>query len=190
MSAIRKARESAELAIAFFQKNEAMLDKCVTALADRFERGGMLWTMGNGGSACDAEHVEVEFAHPILERRRALPAQSLVSPAIVTAIGNDGDFSRVFVETIELRGKPEDALLGISTSGQSANVTRALRKGRSLGLLTIGFTGRDGGAMADACDFAFIVPSWSVHRIQEVHTILLHLLWDELHVEMGADDVL
>jgi len=84
----------------------------------------------------------------------------------------------------------EHAVLGISTSGASANVNRGLRRARERGALTIGFTGRDGGAMVDLCQFCFVVPSWSIHRIQETHTLLLHLLWDQVHVALGEDDVL
>ncbi|HEY4157724.1 MAG TPA: SIS domain-containing protein [Polyangiaceae bacterium] len=188
---LRKARESAELSLSFFESQASALEACVRALAERFERGGRLLTMGNGGSACDARHVAVEFSHPIVEKRRALPAYALGdSVALISAIGNDGDFSRVFVEEIELLARPHDALLGISSSGASSNVNRGLRRGRELGLLTIGFSGRDGGAMTALCDHAFVVPSWSTHRIQEVHTTLLHLLWDSLHVVQGEQDVL
>ena len=91
---------------------------------------------------------------------------------------------------LELLARPEDAAVGISTSGASANVNRALRRARELGLLTIGFAGRDGGAMVAVCHLCFVVPSWSIHRIQEAHTTLLHLLWDEVHVALGEDDVL
>jgi D-sedoheptulose 7-phosphate isomerase len=81
-------------------------------------------------------------------------------------------------------------VLGISTSGASANVNRALKRARELGLLTVGFAGRDGGRMPEACDHSFVVRSWAIHRIQESHTLLLHLLWDQIHVALGEDDVL
>src|SRR5262249_59887570 len=100
------------------------------------------------------------------------------------------DFAQAFSRQLEVAARPGDAVLGISTSGQSANVNRALRRARERGLLTIGFSGRDGGAQADLCQFCFVVPSWSIHRIQEVHTLLLHLLWDEVHVALGEPDVL
>jgi D-sedoheptulose 7-phosphate isomerase len=188
---VRKARESAALATAFFQQHAAGLERCAEALADRLRRGGKLLTMGNGGSACDAQHLAVEFQHPILEKRRALPAHVLgTTPALVTAIGNDGDFARVFVEELELVARPGDAVVAFSTSGASANVNRALRRARALSLLTIGFAGRDGGSMGESCDFLFVVPSWSIHRIQETHTTLVHLLWDQVHVALGEDDVL
>lgn len=190
-SIVRKAREGAELSVRFAEDNAPALEACVRALAQRFQRGGRLLVAGNGGSACDAQHVAVEFLHPIIEKRRALPALSLTGDtALLTAIGNDSDFSRVYADQIELIGRPEDALLGISTSGSSANVNRALRSARERGMLTVGFSGRDGGALVDHCEYPFVVPSWSIHRIQEVHTLLLHLLWDQVHVALGEDDVL
>jgi D-sedoheptulose 7-phosphate isomerase len=188
---LRKARESADVKLRFVEEHAAMLEACTREMARRFQAGGRLWTLGNGGSACDAEHVAVEFCHPIIEKRRALPATALGdSNALLTAVGNDTDFSRVFVAPLELLARAGDMVLGISTSGASANVNRALRRGRELGLLTIGFAGRDGGRMPEACDHCFVVRSWSIHRIQESHTLLLHLLWDQVHVALGEDDVL
>src|SRR5262245_40749546 len=124
----RKARESAEVTAAFFEQDDARLEACVLDMAARFERGGRLLSMGNGGSACDAQHVAVEFQHPIVEKRRALPALALTTDsATLTAIGNDRDFSMIFAEQLRLLGRPEDIALGISTSGQSANVARGLQ---------------------------------------------------------------
>lgn len=190
-SILRKARESAEVKVRFFEENAERVSQCARTLASRFAMGGRLWVMGNGGSACDAQHVAVEFLHPIVEKRKPLPAQALTADsATLTAIGNDTDFSRVFDDQLELLARREDAALGLSSSGASANVNRALKRARERGLLTIGFAGRDGGRMPDICDFCFVVKSWSIHRVQETHTALLHLLWDELHVTMGEDDVL
>ncbi len=188
---LRKARESADLMAGFFAQNADALERCVGEMAQRFDRGGRLIAMGNGGSACDAQHVAVEFQHPIIEKRKPLPAIALtIDTAALTAIGNDKDFSYVFVDQLDLLARPEDIALGISTSGASANVNRALRRAREKGLLTIGFAGRDGGRMPELCDYCFTVKSWSIHRIQETHTALLHLMWDLLHVAMGADDVI
>lgn len=192
MSAIlRKARESASLIAGYIETCGPELERVASALALRFQRGGRLWALGNGGSACDAEHVAVEFQHPIVEKRRALPAAALGSnPALITAIGNDGEFAQVFAAQLELACRETDAVLGISTSGTSANVLRGIRVARSTGALTIALSGRDGGPLADLCEHAFVVPSWSIHRIQEVHTVLLHLLWDHVHIALGEPDVL
>jgi D-sedoheptulose 7-phosphate isomerase len=188
---VRKARESAELKLSFIEEHASSVERAARALAERFAAGGRLFVAGNGGSACDAQHVAVEFMHPVLEKRRALPALALgEGTPLLTAIGNDTDFARVFVEPLEVLAQPCDALLGISTSGASSSVNRALRMARGHGLYTLGFAGRDGGAMVDLCDVCLVVPSWSVHRIQETHTLLLHLLWDQVHVALGEDDVL
>jgi len=188
---LRKARESCEVKLRFFEDNAEALERCARDLASRFAAGGRLWVMGNGGSACDAAHVAVEFLHPILEKRRPLPATALtVDTATLTAIGNDTDFSHVFVDQLDLLARREDAVLGISTSGASANVNRALKRAREMGALTIGFSGRDGGQMPDLCDHCFTVKTWAIHRVQETHTALLHLLWDQVHVALGEDDVL
>jgi D-sedoheptulose 7-phosphate isomerase len=180
---VRKARESADLMVRFFAENAGSLELCVHDISERFGRGGRLIAMGNGGSACDAQHIAVEFQHPIIEKRKPLPALALtIDAATLTAIGNDKDFSYVFVDQLDLLARAEDIALGISTSGASANVNRAL--------LTVGFAGRDGGQMPALCDYCFTVKSWSIHRVQETHTALLHLLWDLVQVDMGADDVI
>jgi D-sedoheptulose 7-phosphate isomerase len=190
-SILRKARESAGVAAQLFERDAPRLEACVRAMAARFERGARLFTMGNGGSACDAQHVAVEFLHPIIEKRRALPAVALTTDtATLTAIGNDRDFSMIFAEQIRLLGRAEDIALGLSTSGQSANVARGLQTAKEAGMLTVAFSGRDGGRIASIADYCFVAPSFSIHRIQETHTILLHLLWDQVHVAMGEEDVL
>lgn len=190
-SILKKVQESADTKFRFFEANAERIERCARALAESFRRGGRLFALGNGGSACDAQHVALEFLHPIVEKRKAMPAIALsCDAASITAIGNDSDFSRSYAEPLEVLSKKEDAVLGISTSGASANVVRALRGARVRGLLTIGFAGRDGGPMLDVCEHCFVVESWSIHRVQETHVTLLHVLWDALHVSMGEDDVL
>ncbi len=188
---LRKARESAEVQQRFFAEQAGRIAECCAAMAAAFDRGARLFTMGNGGSACDAEHVAVEFIHPVLEKRPALPAVALAaSPAWLTAVANDQDFALVFAKQLRLQAKKGDIALCISTSGQSANIHRALQAARELGMLTIGFSGRDGGRMKDLCDFCFTVPSFSIHRIQEAQETLVHILWDMIHVSRGAEDIL
>jgi D-sedoheptulose 7-phosphate isomerase len=190
-SIARKARESADLIATYLGRAAPDVERAARALADRLARGGRLYAIGNGGSACDAQHVAVEFQHPIVEKRRAFAASALCGDvALITAIGNDSDFGAVFAAQVELVVREPDVVLGISTSGTAANVIRAVRLARGLGACTIGFTGRDGGPLADVCEHPFVVPSWSIHRIQEVHTVLLHLLWDHAHVALGEPDVL
>ena len=188
---VRKARESAELKERFFREEADRIEQLVRALADAFARGGRLFVMGNGGGATDAQHVAVEFFHPILEKRRPLPAIALTAdPALVTAIANDRDFATVFADQLRVLARPGDMALALSTSGQSANLVHALEVARRLDLMTIAFTGKDGGRLADLADHAFVVPSFSIHRIQETHVTLYHVVWDLVHVALGADDVL
>lgn len=188
---LRKTRESHEVAERFVDENAEPIERCARALAARLGAGGRLFVMGNGGSSCDAAHVAVEFVHPIVEKRRAFPAVALAADsASLTAVGNDIDFASVFERQLDVLATGGDTALGISTSGSSANVLRGLKRARRAGLMTIGFSGRDGGRMPEVSDHCFVVKSWSIHRIQETHTLLLHLLWDLVHVAMGEDDVL
>jgi len=190
-AALRKARESAETIDRFFAEHAPRIAACARALGEAFDRGGRLFAMGNGGSACDAAHVAVELMHPILEKRPALPAIALSLDApLLTAIANDQDFSRGFAGQLRVLARPGDVALGISTSGKSASVIRALQAAREMGLVTVGFAGRDGGKMPGVCDHAFVVQSFSTHRIQEVHTTLLHVLWDLIHVSRGQEDTI
>jgi D-sedoheptulose 7-phosphate isomerase len=189
-AALRKAAESAETKRLFFEANAARLGECAEHMARAFERGARLFTMGNGGSACDAEHFALEFSHPVIEKRRALPAFSLASsPALLSAVGNDRDFALVFAEQLRTLARPADIAVGISTSGKSANVLRGLNVARELGLLRVGLSGRDGGKMGELTDYCFTVESFSIHRIQETHETVIHVLWDLVHVALGAEDV-
>lgn len=190
-SVLRKSHESAETIERFFADHADRIVQCAQAMARAFDAGARLFSMGNGGSACDAEHVAVEAMHPVIAKRPALPAIALsTSTALLSAVGNDADFSLTFMKQLRLLGRPGDVALGFSSSGKSANVNRALRAAREMGMLTVGFTGRDGGSMPSACDHAFVVPSFSIHRIQEAHVALLHVMWDMVHVIRGEDDVL
>ena len=187
----RQVRETVELKRQFFTDHTPHLCACARAMAAAFDHGAHLYIFGNGGSTCEAIHISVEFMHPIIEKRPALPAVSLTTdPAILTAVGNDQDFSMTYVEQLRLLAKPGDVALGLSTSGKSANILRALRWARENGLMTIGFAGRDGGRMPELCDYCLIVPSYSIPRIQESHQTLVHILWDLVHITRGEEDVL
>jgi len=188
---LRQSRECAELKERFFVAHAEQVVACARAMAAAFDGGGRLFSMGNGGSSCDATHCSVEFMHPILERRPALPCLALTTDtAILTAVGNDRDYALVFSEQLRVLGRRGDMALAVSTSGKSASVLRGLRAARDVGMLTVGFAGRDGGRMPEHCDHCFIVPSFSIPRIQEVHETLLHILWDMIHIVRGEEDVL
>jgi len=188
---LRKSRESTATKEQFFVENADRIAACCQAMSRAFADGGRLFVFGNGGSACDAQHIAVEFMHPIIEKRPALPAQALTTDAaLLSAIGNDRDFSLAFAAQLKLLGRAGDIALGISTSGKSANVNRALQTARELRMLTVGFAGRDGGRMPELCDHCFTVASFSIHRIQETQETLLHVLWDLIHVIRGEEDVI
>jgi D-sedoheptulose 7-phosphate isomerase len=188
---LRKSRESAATKERFFGGETAKIVECCRAMARAFDGGGRLVVFGNGGSSCDAQHISVEFMHPIIEKRPALPAMNIVNDtALLTAVGNDQDFALAFAKQIRMLGRPGDIALGISTSGKSASVNRAIQAAREIGMLTVGFSGRDGGKLPQLCDFCFTVPSFSMHRIQECHETLLHILWDLIHVIRGEEDVI
>lgn len=188
---LRKAREGREANESFFAANAERIEACARAMSASLAGGGKLLTFGNGGSACDAQHVAVEFSHPIIEKRRAFPALCLAADtSLLTAVGNDTDFGRVFADQLRLLAQRGDIALGLSTSGKSPNVSRAFQTARELGLLTIALTGKDGGKLPALAEHCFVVPSFSIHRIQEVHVALLHVLWDLVHVSLGAEDVL
>jgi D-sedoheptulose 7-phosphate isomerase len=188
---LRKARESADVKEQFFRAEADRIEALVRAMAARFSRGGRLYVMGNGGSATDAQHIALEFFHPIVEKRKALPAIALtVDPALLTAISNDRDFAKVFADQLRVLARPEDMALAVSTSGKSPNLVQALEVARERDLLTIAFTGKDGGRLPELAEYCFVVPSFSIHRIQETHVTLYHVVWDLVHVALGADDVL
>jgi D-sedoheptulose 7-phosphate isomerase len=187
----RKVHESVEVKQQFFEHNWDQIATLCQAMAQRFLQGKKLFVMGNGGSACDALHIAVEFKHPIMEKRRPLPAEALMADiATVSAISNDLDFSRVFVNQLRLSAQPGDMALAISTSGKSPNLIYALEAARDRGLMTIAFSGKDGGRFPEIADYCLIVPSFSIHRIQEVHGTLIHVLWDMIHVAIGEEDVI
>jgi D-sedoheptulose 7-phosphate isomerase len=188
---MRQCREVTALKEQFFSENAEKIAACAQVMAQSFDNGGKLFAMGNGGSSCDAIHLSVEFMHPIIEKRPPLPTISLTTDmAILTAIGNDQDFSLIYSQQLKMLGKAGDMALGVSTSGKSANINRALQAAREIGMMTIGFAGKDGGRMPPVCDFCFVVPSFSIPRIQETHETLLHILWDLVHVVRGEEDVM
>jgi D-sedoheptulose 7-phosphate isomerase len=187
---VRKCGESMEMKEKFFTKYAESLEVMSRAMAERFQRGGRLFVMGNGGSLCDALHMCVEFNHPIIEKRPAFPVIPLMTDiATMTAIGNDIDFTRVFVNQLRLLSVPGDMAMVFSTSGKSPNLIYALQAARERQMLTVAFAGKDGGRFPEVANYCFIVPSYSIHRIQEVHATAVHVVWDLVHIVLGAEDV-
>jgi D-sedoheptulose 7-phosphate isomerase len=148
-----------------------------SAMSETLRRGGKVLLFGNGGSASDAQHVAAEFVGRFVRERKAAPAVALsTDTSILTAIGNDYGFERIFARQVEALGRPGDVALGISTSGGSQNVVAALDLARRQGLVTVALTGRDGGAVGRAADIHINVPSPNTARVQEVHRTLLHAI--------------
>jgi len=149
--------------------------------------GGRILACGNGGSAADAQHFAAELVGRFERERAALSAIALTTDSsIVTAVANDYDFARVFARQVDALGRPGDVLLGISTSGGSANVLAAFAAGKAGGLTTVALTGRDGGAVGAAADIHVNVPAASTARVQEVHRTLLHALCALIERELYA----
>ena len=186
----QKSRDSAEAKQRFFTGNADAVVAAAEAIAGVYRRRGRLFSMGNGGSSCDAAHFAVEFLHPVTAGRPALTAVNLTADiAMLTAVGNDVGFSHVFVRQLIAQASPADGLVGFSTSGNSENLLAAFAKAKELGLVTIGFAGNDGGRMArDAgLDHCLVVHSDSIHRIQETHVAIYHILWDLVHTLLAED---
>jgi len=148
-----------------------------TEIAQCFMNGGKLLMFGNGGSAADAQHVVAEFVNRFKMERPPLPAIALTTDtSIITAIGNDYEFNDIFVKQVSALGNENDIVWGISTSGNSENVVRALREAARNDMKIIGFTGRDGGKMKGLCDLLFQSPSENTARIQEIHIAASHII--------------
>jgi len=146
--------------------------------------GRKLLVFGNGGSAADAQHLASELVGRFMRERPAMPAIALTTDAsVLTSIANDYSFKQVFVRQLEALGQAGDVALGISTSGESANVEAALQVARGRGLKTIALTGRDGGRVGAAAEIHVNVPDQNTARVQEVHRTLLHVICELIELE-------
>ena len=162
-------------------------------MALRFHRGGKLVVFGNGAPTTDAQHVSVEFVHPVIVGKRAFPAISLTNDvATITGIANREGFKDVFSHQLRYLAAPEDIALGVSSDGRCENVLRGLEVAKEMGLLTIALTGGDGGEIAKspAVDHAFVVRSDDPRIVKEVHVTAYHILWELVHVFFEQPGVL
>jgi D-sedoheptulose 7-phosphate isomerase len=151
------------------------LAEIASVLARAFKAGRRVLFCGNGGSAADAQHVAAELVGRFALEREPLPALALTTDtSILTAVGNDWDFKDIFARQVKAHARPGDVVVGISTSGKSENVVRALEVGRALGAVTLAFTGRNGGAVAKVADYCFKAPDSATPRIQELHLLAWH----------------
>lgn len=183
-SVAQKVRHSVETKQGFFEANAQAVVDTARAIAQVYLRDGRLFTIGNGGSSCDASHIAVEFLHPITAGRPALPVINLVvDTAMMTAVGNDVGFDHIFVRQIIAQGRRGDGLIGVSTSGNSKNLLAAFAEAKEMGITTIGLSGMEGGKMAVSAhlDHCLTVRTDSIHRIQETQVAIYHILWDLVH---------
>ncbi|MBI5234940.1 MAG: D-sedoheptulose 7-phosphate isomerase [Deltaproteobacteria bacterium] len=161
----------------FTKKNVALVVQAAAMIADSFKAGGKLMLAGNGGSAADAQHIAAEFVNRFEIERPPLPALALTTDTSnITSIGNDYSFDQIFSKQVRALGKEGDVLLAISTSGNSANVAKAVEVGSAMGIKTIALTGKGGGILAGKTDLLLNVDAKSTARIQEVHITICHIL--------------
>lgn len=156
-----------------------VLHKIAHAIVNTLKASHKILFCGNGGSACDSQHIAAEFVGRFEKERISLPAIALTADtAAVTAIGNDYGFDKIFSRQIEGLGQKGDMLVAISTSGRSANILEAIGQAKQQGILTVGFTGKDGGIMKNAVDLCFIAKSNKTTHVQEMHITALHAICD------------
>jgi len=196
MSGIRRLFEegvSRHLAAVALLRGEPLagLERLTDAVHRTLAGGGKVLACGNGGSAAEAQHLVAELVGRYLQERRALAAVALnTDAAVLTCIANDYDYERVFARQVEALGKPGDLVLGITTSGRSPNVLRALETAGRLGLETAALLGRDGGPALALTRLAVVVPSPETARIQECHGLMIHLLCEALDMRLREDGTL
>ena len=186
----QKAADSVSVKQRFFTENAEHIVAAAHMLARCYRSGGRLYTMGNGGSSCDAAHLAVEFQHPVTAGRPALPAVNLSQDmAMITAVANDVGFAHVYTRQVLAHVSERDCLVGISTSGNSENLLAGFLAAKRQGAATLGLAGGDGGRMhaSNDVDLCLVVPTDSIHRVQETHVALYHILWDLTHTLLADD---
>ncbi len=163
----------------FFADYADQLSRASCEMARRFERGGRLLVFGSGGCATDAQHVAVEFVHPVIVGKRALPALALTNDAAaLLGLAQQSGWEEIFARQLQLLGNPDDIALGLTTQNE-ATVARGLQTAREIGMLSIAMSGPDSDLTADFC---FVVPSDDAHVVQEVQETAYHVLWETVHV--------
>ena len=173
---------------------QALSGDCVTqietmidTITDTLGSGGKLLIAGNGGSAADGQHFAAEMVGRFQLERKAIPAIALTTDtSILTAVGNDYGFDRVFARQVEALAQPNDLFLGISTSGQSGNILQAMEAARQADCRTLCLAGKDGGPMAAQADLALVVPSMETPHIQEAHLTIIHIMCKEIEQRLAT----
>src|SRR6266480_1176494 len=169
---------------AFFASEAGRIAEACWAMARRFHQGGRLLAFGNGAWATDAQHVSVEFVHPVIVGKRALPALALTNDsATMSGMMAKGNTDTLFVHQLQVLARSQDIAMGFSLEGNDANVLEALNLAKQMGMLTICLTGSDGGLSKETeIDFDFVIQSHDPFVIQETHETLYHVLWELVHI--------
>jgi len=168
------------------ESNFERIEEAINIIVNAFQNGGKIISCGNGGSHCDAMHFAEELTGRYRNNRKALPALAISDSSHITCVGNDYGYDYIFSRFVEAHGNSGDVLLGISTSGNSANVINALESAKSLGMRTIALTGKDGGKIKDLCELEIRAPkSDYADRAQEIHIKIIHSLIDGIENRMG-----
>jgi D-sedoheptulose 7-phosphate isomerase len=168
---------TAQASLLYDEKLVAKIEASAGLIIKTLKRGGKVLACGNGGSAADSQHFAAELVGRFQKERRGLPAIALTTDtSILTALGNDYSFDIVFARQVEALGTPKDLLLAISTSGKANNVIAAVKQAKKRGLTTIGLSGKDGGELAKTADLTLIMPAVITARIQECHSLVIHIL--------------
>ena len=178
MALIDSYKTEYELLKKFIEQEEKdrTTEKIAEELSEVFTNGNKVLICGNGGSNCDALHFAEEFTGRFRKERRALPAIAISDSSHITCVGNDYGFDYIFSKGVEAYGKEGDMFIGISTSGNSGNVIKAVEKAKELGMKTVALLGKDGGKLKGMCDYEFIIPGETSDRIQEIHMMILHII--------------
>jgi len=188
---IKKFRESADLKKAFAKKNCDKIIEVVRLITESLNSGNKIMLFGNGGSAADAQHIAAEFVNRLRKSKRDRPPLAALAlttdTSILTSISNDSDFSNIFSRQIRALGKKGDIAWGISTSGNSPNLIKAIKVAQKLEIKTLGFTGKGGGEMGTLVNYHLNVESNDVLRIQEVHIALSHIICELVEQELLQD---
>ena len=178
--------EHIEILNAFLRENEAVVLKAGAMLAGGLVAGGCVYWCGNGGSAADSQHLAAELVGRFRSDRKPLRSVALsTDSSVLTCIANDYDYDDVFARQVEGIARKGDVLVGISTSGNSENVVKALTSAKVLGLKTVALLGKDGGKAKAVADLSLVVPSHSTARVQEMHILIGHVLCELIEAEMG-----
>ncbi|MEE9504375.1 MAG: SIS domain-containing protein [Thermodesulfobacteriota bacterium] len=188
---IQRFKESADLKTAFAKKNCDKIIEVVHLITGSLKSGNKIMLFGNGGSAADAQHIAAEFINRLRKSKRDRPPLAALAlttdTSILTSISNDSDFSNIFSRQIRALGKKGDIAWGISTSGNSPNLIKAIKVAQEMGIKTLGLTGKGGGEMGTLVDYHLNVESNDVLRIQEVHITLSHIICELIEQELLQD---